>query len=249
LIIATATVQRVRFLELENRLELFSLCLQAASHKACGFVVFPGGYFRVPPKDYERLEDQLKDRVKTIGPPCIIGVDSAKDSKSGAGAKKPAQVLGRKKNKDKQSANDAQPGRPPEVWVVGNNVRRFQEMWGRPMKCIPGQRRTRVGNLYVLPLCCGDALIPDLVRPVEPVDLVAVTAHWSIWPIQWIQSLTRSALTNRAPVALAQHLVVLPGKNYVYDQHGNICDPIGEERLSTGSIEACLRFFNIPIST
>lgn len=226
--VAVFIVARTSF-GINHRLPLLRACLEMAHERNADVAVFPGGFFRITSSDENSLQNELHETAKQFSTlPFLTGVDflAAEGTKGGATPVKKA--LYKKINKTNN-------GLGPWVWVVSSiGVTKIEECWRKDGQHRPlgNTRRTGLMGFSVLPMVCGDVFVPGLASRVEPVNLICVSAHWKLWPAQWTRTLRAISHGTRAPLVLAQHLIMPPGHNYAYDRAGQDLAPESEERVN-----------------
>jgi len=225
--VAVFIVEKTNF-GIHHRLPLLRECLEMAHARGAAIAVFPGGFFRITSNNENSLQTELHATAKQFPKlPFLTGVDFL----SAEGTKKSATHVKNHLYMTKKINN----GLGPWIWVVSSTgVTKIEECWKKDgqHRTVDVVRTTRLKGLSVLPMVCGDVFVPGLASSAEPVNLICVSAHWTLWPAQWTRTLRSISHGTRAPLVLAQHLVIPPGHNYAYDRAGQNLAPESEERVS-----------------
>lgn len=237
--VAVFIVARTSF-DINKRLPLLRTCLELARGHKVDVAIFPGGFFRITAADESALDNELNETGKQFSTlPFLTGVDFLSE-----GTKKPVTQIKQKFYENKKTNN----GLGPWIWVVSSTgIAKIYECWRKDgcHRRPDASRATQLNNFSVLPLVCGDVFVPDITFTESPVSLVCVSAHWSLQPACWAPTLRSISRRKKAPVVLAQHLVIPPGHNYAYDQDGQKVSPQNERAVDTDRLpNAFCRIYN-----
>lgn len=230
-----------RIFDKKERLNLLPKILH--NMKGCDICVLPGGFFRVPPAEFDEIKENLINISKGFKIPLVLGIDLIHEPSS----KLPKHVQ-RESFPKILKFNSGKELMSLEPWALalinGDLKVEIFECWrpnGKHLFSSSNQKRTFVINgKRIAVLVCGDLLIPDIIEELPHADIYFDLAHWKLWPVQWINRALNLAKAKRSYVFITQHLSNLPGFNYAFSPTGNYITPSFEKKI-IGMLSAVIR--------